>query len=456
MSNKWEPYVCMMTNSTCYKNTQKMKVLGILWHDTGCDNTWLSRYVQPLEGAPNYAEAIAKLGKNRYGNDWNHITKQAGLNCWVGKFADGSVGTVQTMPWDFRPWGCGSGKNGSCNSGWIQFEICEDARNNKEYAQKTYDEAVQLTAWLCKEYNIDPHGTVKFRGQTVPTIICHWDSYLMGLGSGHGDIYDWFPKTLGKCLNKSMKDVRDDVAAAMQDVKGWQKKGDTWYYYNDAGKAVTGWQKIDGTWYYFNSTGAMQTGWIEEGGYKYYLKTSGALKEGWLKYEGYWYYLLPGNGAMVTGWKRIDDIWYFFHDDGTMAEKEWVKYEDGYFYWLSKNGAWKYKYKGFWISTGEKKSFQDESGWKPNNEKVIIESVLYTFDSEGYVTNAEPIKPVETSFKVTITADSLNIRSGPGTEYEITGSIAKGGSYTIVEVKDNWGRLKSGAGWICLDYTKRI
>ena len=30
------------------------------------------------------------------------------------------------MPWDYRPWGCGSGSKGSCNTGWVQFEICED------------------------------------------------------------------------------------------------------------------------------------------------------------------------------------------------------------------------------------------------------------------------------------------------------------------------------------------
>lgn len=458
MSKKWEPYVCMMTNSTCYKNTQKMKIVGVLWHDTGCDNTWLSRYVQPLEGQPNYAEAIAKLGKNRYGNDWNHINKQAGLNCWVGKFADGSVGTVQTMPWDFRPWGCGSGKNGSCNTGWIQFEICEDARNDKEYAQKVYDEAVQLTAWLCKEYGIDPHGTVEYRGQTVPTILCHWDSYLLGLGSGHGDIYDWFPKTLGKCLNKTMADARDDIATAMAEpIIGWQKEGNYWYYYNEDGSKAVGWKKIDNIWYYFNTEGQMQTGWIDINGSKYYMKKSGAMHEGWLKYEGKWYYLNPNSGVMQVGWKKVvNDAWYFFHDDGSMASKEWAKYQDGYEYWLSKNGKWTYQYKGHWINDLKGKKFQDEAGWIPANEKVIIDSVICEFDADGYVIKETPINPVETNFKVRITADSLNIRSGPGTEYEITGSIDKGGSYTIVEVKENWGRLKSDAGWICLDYTERI
>lgn len=58
-------------------------------------------------------------------------------------------------------------------------------------------------------------------------------------------------------------------------------------------------------------------------------------------------------------------------------------------------------------------------------------------------------------FLVKITANALNIRKGPGTNYSITGCIRDKGTYTIVEQQGNWGRLKSGAGWICLDYTQK-
>jgi hypothetical protein len=113
------------------------------------------------------------LGTNTNKNDWNHIDRQAGLNCWIGKLADGTVTTVQTMPWDYRPWGCGSGSKGSCNNGWIQFEICEDGLTDKSYFEKVYKEACEITAYLCKKYNIDPKGTVKYGNITVPTILCH-------------------------------------------------------------------------------------------------------------------------------------------------------------------------------------------------------------------------------------------------------------------------------------------
>lgn len=58
-------------------------------------------------------------------------------------------------------------------------------------------------------------------------------------------------------------------------------------------------------------------------------------------------------------------------------------------------------------------------------------------------------------YTVRVTANVLNVRSGPGTGYKITTSIKKNEVYTIVEEKNGWGKLKSGAGWISLKYTKK-
>ncbi len=204
------PLVCMQTTSRCYKNTRKMNIVGVLWHDTGANNPALKRYVQPSDNACDREEMLAILGKNPYKNDWNHTDRKAGMNCWIGKLADGTVTTVQSMPWDFRPWGCGSGKKGSCNDGWIQFEICEDGKNDPDYFHKVYQEACEITAFLCKLFSIDPHGSVMLNGISVPTILCHQDSYKLGLGSNHSDIYDWFPK-----YGKDMVTARDDVAALL-------------------------------------------------------------------------------------------------------------------------------------------------------------------------------------------------------------------------------------------------
>lgn len=209
-SERNKPLVCMQAQSTCYRGTRKMDIKGVLWHSTGANNPNLRRYVQPSDNDGNRAELLRLLGKNSNGNDWNHVSVEAGLNCWIGKLADGTVTTIQTMPWNYRPWGCGSGSKGSCNTGWIQFEICEDGLTDADYFNKVYKEACEITAYLCKLYNIDPHGTVQVNGVTVPTILCHADSCRLGLGSNHGDVLHWFPK-----FGKSMETARNDVAALL-------------------------------------------------------------------------------------------------------------------------------------------------------------------------------------------------------------------------------------------------
>ena len=61
-----------------------------------------------------------------------------------------------------------------------------------------------------------------------------------------------------------------------------------------------------------------------------------------------------------------------------------------------------------------------------------------------------------------IAISDLNIRKGPGTNYATTGKFTGKGVFTIVETKQGtgstkgWGKLKSGAGWIALDYATKI
>ena len=202
LESKYSPIVCMMTQSTCYRGTGRMKPVGVLWHSTGANNPWIKRYVQPDDNALDRDRLLKTIGVNAYRNDWNHKDVQAGLNAWIGKLADGTVATVQTMPWDFKPWGCGGG----CNNGWCQFEICEDSLNDKSYFDAVYMEACKLTAYICKLYNIDPFGSVS----GIPTILCHQDSYRYGMGSNHSDVYHWFNR-----YGKTMDNVRSDVASLL-------------------------------------------------------------------------------------------------------------------------------------------------------------------------------------------------------------------------------------------------
>ena len=63
-------------------------------------------------------------------------------------------------------------------------------------------------------------------------------------------------------------------------------------------------------------------------------------------------------------------------------------------------------------------------------------------------TKTEVTTEATSSFKVKIIVDELNYRAGAGTSYKAKGSVKKGEVYTITETSGNWGKLKSGAGWI--------
>ena len=83
------------------------------------------------------------------------------------------------------------------------------------------------------------------------------------------------------------------------------------------------------------------------------------------------------------------------------------------------------------------------------------------FDNNGvniYTPNTSTQVAPDVPFTVKVSISDLNIRKGPGTDYAKTGKFTGKGVFTIVEVKSGkgstagWGRLKSGAGWISLDY----
>lgn len=78
--------------------------------------------------------------------------------------------------------------------------------------------------------------------------------------------------------------------------------------------------------------------------------------------------------------------------------------------------------------------------------------------SEGYYKRNADSDKSNFPYRVKVNdATVLNIRKGPGTNYAVTGQIKDNGIYTILEESTGkgakkWGKLKSGAGWISLDY----
>lgn len=182
-----------LVKNDCCQAGRTIQVRGVMVHSTGADNPNVSRYV-PGNG---------ELGRNTAGNHWDQPGLAKCVHAFIGKFADGSVGTVQTLPWTTRGWHCARGQKGSGNNTHIGFEICEDGLADPVYFQAVYQEAAELTAMLCQQFGLDPLED--------GVVICHQEGYRRGIASNHGDVLHWFPK-----FGKTMDDFRHDVSELMK------------------------------------------------------------------------------------------------------------------------------------------------------------------------------------------------------------------------------------------------
>lgn len=190
-----------LTKNRCYKNATKIKVTKLVLHSLGV--------AQPC------ADGIMK--------SMNSILKSVCVHGFIE-----TDRTIQTLPWDYKAWHVGSGTKGSYNNCAIGVEICEpkghkykggtmigyDVKANEEYFHKVYNNAVELFAYLCEKFDLNP----------LIDIYCHCEVHQIGYGSNHSDVMQWFPKH-----GKSMDTFRKDVKAKMlkQNVKADTTKTST-------------------------------------------------------------------------------------------------------------------------------------------------------------------------------------------------------------------------------------
>lgn len=183
---------CLLTENDCYRAGGRLVPRGVMVHSTGANNPNLRRYVQPDDGL---------LGVNTNGNHWNRTGVDKCVHAFIGRDKGGGVAVYQTLPWTMRGWHAG----GSANNTHISFEICEDGLEDRAYFEETYRAAVELTAYLCRAYHLDPQGD--------GVVLCHAEGYQRGIASRHGDVLHWWPK-----FGRSMDDFRSHVAVEMEEA----------------------------------------------------------------------------------------------------------------------------------------------------------------------------------------------------------------------------------------------
>ena len=186
----------LLTHNDCYLRDRTIRPRGVMVHSTGANNPWLRRYLAPDDG---------RLGTPSP-RHWNQGGVGACVHAMIGKAADGSVCTYQTLPWTMRGWHCG----GAGNDTHISFEICEDKLADRAYFQATYQAAVELTAYLCKRFSLDPLAD--------GVVLCHAEGHRRGIASNHADVLHWWKK-----FGVDMDDFRADVALEMARAQGGER-----------------------------------------------------------------------------------------------------------------------------------------------------------------------------------------------------------------------------------------
>lgn len=189
-------YKCFLTKNATYRKQTPMTPKGIVVHSTACNQKYLKRWVQPSADDPNYNEIMADLGQNVYNNSWNDPNQTTIVHAMIGYNISNEPETYQTLEWDRKCGGCGSGVNGSYNNTHIQFEMLEDDHSDASYFAEIVGQAIELCAKLCEEFKIP-----------VENIVSHKEAGASGYASKHGDPENWF-NDMGYSMDEFRNEVR--------------------------------------------------------------------------------------------------------------------------------------------------------------------------------------------------------------------------------------------------------
>ena len=181
----------LLTHNDCYLRGRTIRPRGVMVHSTGANNPWLRRYLAPDDG---------RLGTPSR-RHWNQGGVGACVHAMIGKAADGSVCYLSDPALEYAGLAL---RAQSGNDTHIAFEICEDGLDRLGLLSgDVYQAAVELTAYLCQLYHLDP--------QADGVVLCHSEGYARGIASNHADVLHWWRK-----FGVSMDNFRRDVAEKMK------------------------------------------------------------------------------------------------------------------------------------------------------------------------------------------------------------------------------------------------
>lgn len=485
----------ILIRNPCYTAGRKITVKGLMLHSVGCSQPRASAFI----------------------SSWNRADFTSACVHGFIDGNDGTV--YQTLPWDYRGWHCGGAANDThigvemCEPACIKYTsganfTCSDTAAAKAVAKRTYEAAVGLFAMLCKKFSLNPLAD--------GVIISHREGRSRGVASNHGDpehlwgqlqmgyTMDGFRKAVkaamdgsagisigtqasvfaglsekeiiakaGALFTADMKQSgilasvsfaqfilesgygKSELAQNANNVFGMKKSlsGNTW-----------GGSAWDGISVYTKKTQEYENGAyvtvtadfrkypsVEKSIADHSAYLLGAKNGSRLRYDG-----LKG----CTDYRKAARI---IKDGGYATSPDYVeklcsiieRWNLTQYDTAEETEVW-YRVRKAWDDKSSQKgafhSLENAEKCADSNKGYLV------FDESGTV--IYPEKAAEKfPYMVRVKIPDLNIRKGPGTDYARVKYIPVG-VYTIVEEAEGkgasrWGRLKSGIGWIALDYTER-
>jgi flagellum-specific peptidoglycan hydrolase FlgJ len=491
----------ILTKNPCYTAGKKIVVKGLMLHSVGCSQPKASVFINSWNKS-SYDRACVHAFID--GNDgtvyqtlpWEHRGWHGGGAC-----NNTHIGVEMCEP------ACIKYTGGSSFT-------CSNVEEAKAVAKRTYEAAVELFAMLCITYNLNPLED--------GVIISHKEGHKRGIASNHGDPeHLWTQLGMSYTMNSFRNDVatlvkskqglqatefvnlsdadviekvgplftedqqksgilasislaqfilesgygKSELAQAANNCFGMKKSlsGNTWGGSTWDGQSIytkeTKEQNADGS-YETITADFRKYGNVSESIADHSAYLLGAKKGQTLRYAG------------ISGMSDYKKIAQLIKDGGYATSLSYIEKlcniierwnltrfdvkvtEDNEKVWYRVRLSW-----------ADKKSQKGAYHVLENAKKCADKNPGYSvYDEAGnviYTSVSEPKKEeVKLPYLVKVSIKDLNIRTGPGTNYNRTKFIPVG-VYTIVEEADGkgaskWGKLKSGAGWISLDYVKKV
>lgn len=206
--------ISILENNNCYKSGKKMKnIKGVMVHDTATPGATPEAFVY----------------------SWN-VPRPNGASVCVHAFCDNSK-VINTLPYDMRAWGCGSGSKGSGNDNYIQIEMCvpkevyfEDSWEYRTRNKGLADKYVKDTVEVLIDWIVERLMELNIKEVTPLNVTSHYEAHKLGIASNHGD-----PEGFLSLAGLNMDIIRERVQALL-DFKYGKTKEDTSLKDDEVGK----------------------------------------------------------------------------------------------------------------------------------------------------------------------------------------------------------------------------